>query len=65
MVLEDSTSHSRLFRLSNQKDAFIADILSPSLFGHKWNLTFSRDLFDWEVIDSLGPLIFSLEGVLE
>lgn len=55
-------SHTRHFRLSNQKDALIADILSPSLSGHKWNLTFSKDLYDWEV-DTLGPLISSLEGV--
>lgn len=57
-----STVFPRLFRLSNQKNAVIADVLSLSLCGHSWNLTFNRDLFDWE-IDLLEPLESNLENV--
>lgn len=55
-----SSSHPKLFRISNQKGALISDIVFPSLFGHRWNLTFSRDLYDWEV-DMLAPIILNLE----
>lgn len=41
-----SSSNPRLLHLSNQKDASIVDILSPSVYGNVWNLTFSRDLYD-------------------
>lgn len=52
----------RNFRLSNQKDVFVVHVFSPSLLGHSWNLTFIRDLFDWEV-DFLAPLLFSVEDI--
>lgn len=39
-----SSSHPRLFRISNQKEALISDIIFPFLFGHRWNLTFSTNL---------------------
>lgn len=57
-----SMAQPRLFSLSNQKNAVIADIISPSICGHSWNPTFRRDLFDWEV-DLLGPLVSNLEKV--
>lgn len=55
-----SSSYPRLFHLSNKKEATISKILSPSFFGHSWNLTFSRDLYDWEV-DLLALLVSNLE----
>lgn len=40
----------------------IFEVISPSLSGHSWNLTFFRDLYDWKV-DMLAPLLSSLEEV--
>lgn len=57
-----SLAQPRLFSLSNQKNLVIADIISPSANGHDWNLTFRKDLFDWE-IDLLGPLVSNLEEI--
>lgn len=55
-----SSSFPRLFHLSNKKEATISEIFSPSFSGHTWNLTFSRDLYEWEV-DLLAPLVSNLE----
>lgn len=40
----------------------MVDVLNSSSSGISWNLSFSRDLYDWEV-DSLASLTLSLKEV--
>lgn len=60
-----SSLHPWLYRLSTQKEVMVADILSISSHGLSWNLTFLRELYDWEaqtltsILDSLKDLFFS------
>lgn len=52
----------RVFRIFVYKDAFVADVLSPSSNGLNWNLPLSRDLFEWRVV-LWSNLFSSLNGV--
>lgn len=42
-------TYPRLFRITFHKDAVVADILFFNEFGLSWNLSFSKDLYEWEV----------------
>lgn len=43
------STYPRLFRVASHKDAVVADILAFNEYGLSWNLSFSGDLYEWEV----------------
>lgn len=55
-------SYPRLFYVSSQKENVVAKILSNSLGGLDWNLSFSRGFYDWEV-SSVAHLLNYLKDV--